>query len=379
DGVEMQGNFGTDADSGRDNFTAIYPGSMASGYTQISKITGAFRRTNNDLGFSMLDYAMASVQGTSTEFDSMRRLYRLVSQHLRYTHFDIQDDSSMTFIGYGDGSGFSLNDATVYSKAGTEMPSTVGGQCHDYGTILAALARTSGIVARTTSSQAGLGGWADHYFTEAYIPDLPHHGGKAARTGGTASDTDPWYVFDATDPRGSGTDMPWGYHGESIAPRVEYGRAKLVMWGPPLDGIWDVVTTKLGWNPLFDGTVYTGDVTSLASAYSTGPEFWLTASGVTGWIGYGDKDVYRISKSTTGAKAVRVRSLPSGGEYIAPLLCLAPVGAFPVMSEKCATPMAHQNLPAGESYVVVFNDTPDVNYSRILRGDSIQYVLELEY
>ena len=40
---------------------------------------------------------------------------------------------------------------------------------------------------------------------------------------------------------------------------------------------------------------------------------------------------------------------------------------------------AHQDLPAGESYVVVFNNTPDVNYSRILRGDTIQYVLELEY
>jgi hypothetical protein len=379
DGVEMQGNFGTDADSGRDNFTAIYPGSMNWGYTPVAKITGAFRRTNNDTGFSMLDYAMASAQGTTTEFETMRRLYRIVSQHLRYTHFDIQDDSSMTFIGYGDGNGFSLDDAVKYSKAGTEMPSTVGGQCQDYGTILAALARSSGIVARATSSQAGLGGWGDHYFTEAYIPDLPHHDGKTARTGGTASDTDPWYVFDATDPKGPASDLSWGYYGEAIAPRAEYGRAMLVMLGAPYGGVWDVVTTKLDWDPLFAGTVYTGDVTSVASAYSSGPEFWLTASGVTGWIGFGDKDVYRISKEVTRAKAVRVRALPSGGEYIAPVLCVGSTGTFPTMPEKCANPASHQNLPAGESYVVVFNNTPDVNYSRVLRGDSIQYVLELEY
>jgi hypothetical protein len=378
DGVDMLANFGTDADNGRAHFTAIYPGSMNWGYTQVSKITGAFRRTNSDGGLSMLDYAMASVQGTSTEFESMRRLYRLVSQRLRYTHYDIQDDSSMTFFSNGDGTGFSLNDAAISSKAGAELAATNGGQCQDYSTILAALARSSGIVARAISSQSGLGGWGDHYFTEAYISDLPHHGGKTARTGGAASDADPWYVFDATDPKGSATEMSWGYYGEAIAPRAEYGRAMLVMLGPPY-GTWDVSTTKVGWDPQNTGTVYANDVTSVATAYSSGPEYWLAESGVTGWIGFGDKDVYRISKETTGAKAVRVRTLPSGGEFIAPVLCVAPASASPALPAKCDNPAARQTLPAGESYVIVFNNTPDVNFSRILRGDTIQYVLELEY
>lgn len=378
DGADVLANFGTDADNGRAHFTAIYPGSIDWGYTQVSKITGAFRRTNSDTGLSMLDYAMASAQGTSTEFESMRRLYRLASQHLRYTHYDIQDDSSMTFFSYGDGTGFSLDAAATYSKPGTELPATNGGQCQDYSTILAALARSSGMVARAISSQSGLGGWADHYFTEVYISDLPHHGGKTARTGGTASDTDPWYVFDATDPKGSASEMSWGYYGEAIAPRAEYGRAMLTMLGPPY-GTWDVSTTKLGWDPLNTGTVYASDVTSVANAYSSGPEFWLTISGVTGWIGFGDKDVYRISKETTGAKAVRVRTLPSGGEYVAPVLCVAPASPSLALPAKCEKPAARQTLPAGESYVVVFNNTPDVNFSRVLRGDTIQYVLELEY
>lgn len=378
DGVNLQSNFGTDADGGRDQFTAIYPGSMDWGYTQVTKITGAFRRTNSELGYSMLDYAMAATEGTNTEFESMRRLYRLVSQRLRYTHFDIQDDSSMTFMGNGESPDFTANDAAIYSKAGTELPSTVGGQCQDYSTILAALARSSGIIARATSSQSGLGGWGDHYFTEVLLSDLPHQGGKTAKTDGTASDTDPWYVFDATDPKGSGSELYWGYYGEAIAPRAEYGRAMVLMYGPP-SRPWDVVTTKIGWDPLFAGTVYTGDVTSVASAYSSGSEFWLTASGVTGWIGFGDKDAYRISKEATGAKAVRVRSLPSGGEYFAPVLCVAPANGSPVLPTKCAAPATRQNLPAGESYLVVFNDTGDVNYSRVLRGDTLQYVLELEY
>lgn len=378
DGVDMQGNFGSDADNLRDNFTAIYPGSIEWGYWQVSKITGAFRRTNNDNGYSMLDYAMASTQGTTTEFESMRRLYRLVTQRFRYSHFDLQDDSSMTFIGYGDGTSFSIDDAAKYSKAGTELESTVGAQCHDYGTVLAALARATGMVSRTVSSQSGLGGWGEHYFTEVYLPDLPHHGGKTARTGGTASDRDPWYVFDATDPSNGMQDLYWTYYGESIAPRAEYGRAMLVTFGAPF-GTWDISTTKLTWDPLFTGTLYASDVTSVAAAYFAGPEYWLTTSGVTGWIGYGEKDAYRISKETTRAKAVRVRALPSGGEYLTPMLCVGSATGSPSLPDTCANPATRQPLPAGESYVVVFNSARHVDYARNLHGDSVQYVLELEY
>jgi hypothetical protein len=103
---------------------------------------------------------------------------------------------------------------------------------------------------------------------------------------------------------------------------------------------------------------------------------WLTESGVTGWLGYGEKDVYRISKTITGAKAVRVRTLPSGGEYLVPKLCVGSVANSPVMPEKCANPSTHVDLPAGESYVVVFNDSGNL---QTVHGDTVQYILELEW
>ena len=45
-------------------------------------------------------------------------------------------------------------------------------------------------------------------------------------------------------------------------------------------------------------------------------------------------------------------------------------------ASRCSNASTHYNLPAGESYVVVFNDAPE---SQSQRGDLIQYVLELEY
>lgn len=67
-------------------------------------------------------------------------------------------------------------------------------QCFDYGTALAALARSVGVLARPISSTGWLAGWANHAFTEAYIPQstLPQHGGKVSSDPGSAnSDGDP--------------------------------------------------------------------------------------------------------------------------------------------------------------------------------------------
>jgi hypothetical protein len=120
------------------------------------------------------------------------------------------------------------------------------------------------------------------------------------------------------------------------------------------------------------------DVYAVSAAYTSGPEFWLTASGVKGWLGFGEKDVYRISKELSGAKAVRVRTLPSGGEYLSPKLCVGSAANMPVLTTRCSNAATWYALPAGESYVIVVNDADDVP-NRNLRGDTVQYVLELEY
>jgi len=75
---------------------------------------------------------------------------------------------------------------------------------------------------------------------------------------------------------------------------------------------------------------------------------------------------------------VRVRTLPSGGEYLAPKVCVGSVANVPIMPDPCANPSTWHALPSGESYVVVFSAAEDVP-ARYLRGDSVQYVLELEY
>jgi hypothetical protein len=378
DGVSMQAPFGADDDHFRDHFSAFYDGSLAFGYTPRTKITGSFRRTQDETFFSMLDIALAATEGTTSEFESMRRLYRIVSQRIRYNRPDIQDDSSITMMGRENG--LTPNEASEFSKPGTELLGNQWtGQCFEYGTVLTAIARSAGILARPVSSANWLGGWGNHVFTEAYIPRLPEHGGKrTSSNSGPNSDTDPWYTFDATDPNGTAV-LPrvFTVYSEAIAPRAQYGKTALVLQGPPTNPV-DAVTNPPTWDPLSYDTVSASGVTTVSAAYASGPEFWLTASGVTGWLGYGEKDVYRISKKVTGAKAVRVRTLPAGGEYLVPKLCVGSVANVPVMPDRCPNAATWYALPQGESYVVVFNDAEDMP-NRYLRGDSIKYVLELEY
>jgi len=272
--------------------------------------------------------------------------------------------------------------ALLVSKPPAEFPNDrlQSGQCFDYGTILAALARASGIVSRVVQSNNTLGGWGNHVFAEAYIPTLPQHGGKIANNNSSAnSDSDHWYVFDSTDPAGTGVNpRQFTVYSEAIGPRAQYGRAAVVLSGP-LPAPIDAITNNLTWDPLSTALVPAAGVTTVSAAYQSGPEFWITASGVTGWLGFGEKDVYRISKTTTGAKSIRVRTLPSGGEYLVPKLCVGSVANSPVLPDRCADANTLYTLPAGESYVVVFNDAVDQPDHRNLRGDSVQYVLELEY
>jgi hypothetical protein len=377
DGVAMQGPYGADRDNLRDHFSAFYDGWLEVGYTPTTMITGSFRRTQDESFPSMLDIAAASMDGTTTEFESMLRLYRIVAQRIRYNRPAIPDDSSDVVV--GGGNGLSPELAFWYSLNGLELEGSSSGQCFEYGTALAALARSAGILARPVSSRSWLGGWGNHVFTEAYMPGLPQHGGKRTSSNASSnSDTDPWYAFDATDPNAVGL-FPRSFttHSEAVAPRAQFGKAAFVLQGPLSPAI-DAVTNPPTWDPLSTATVGASGVTTVSAAYSSGPEFWLTASGVTGWIGYGEKDVYRISKTVTGARAVRVTTLPGGSSGLELKLCVGSVSNVPIMPDRCWDAASTYTLPAGESYVVVFSDSEDMP-ARYLRGDVAKYVLDLEY
>src|SRR5690606_33374883 len=108
--------------------------------------------------FSMLDFAVAASEGTTTEFETMRRLYRLLAQRVRYGRMDIRDDSTRILIIYGGE--FTPDEAkTVASTPGYELPNEKRsqGECFDYATTLVAVARSVGIVSRSVSVSS-LGG-----------------------------------------------------------------------------------------------------------------------------------------------------------------------------------------------------------------------------
>jgi hypothetical protein len=380
DGVGVHVPHGTDRDNLRDHFTAHYDGRRDLGYFPTTLLTGSFRRTNSEIDPSMLDIAAASIDGTTTEFESMLRLYRIVSQRIKYNRPDLHDDSADVMI--GEFSPFESTLAFWYSLPGmelTELQTT--GQCYEYGHVLTALARSAGILARPISSASWLGGWGNHVFAEAYVPNLPQHGGKRTSSNSSSrSDTDPWYTFDATDPNFVGLEpRMFTKYSEAVAPRAQFGRAAMVLEGVAPAEI-DAVTNPLTWDPLSTAEVGTSGLTDVSSAYASGPEFWLTASGVTGWLGYGEKDVYRVSKSVTGARAVRVTPVsdPGGSWNLDIKLCIGSVSNSPVMPDRCWDAASTYTLPPGESYVVVFNDGEDMP-ARYLRGDVAKYVLDLVY
>jgi hypothetical protein len=262
--------------------------------------------------------------------------------------------------------------------------------CYDYAFLLTSLARTSGIVARSVSG-GNIAGFGDHQFTEAFIPDLPHHGGYQSQNSGQVSDQDPWYVFDSTSPfAGRGEEgLRWLFHGEAIAPRAMYAKATIEV--RPTDrgpATFEVLTVDVDWTPSYDewiGQKKTAElpadqIADLSSVYASGPTHWLTRSGATGFIGFSDKDVYRVSKAATGASKVRVSMVGSSSSPLRPVLCLAlATEPSPTMPGMCETPAESVTLLDGEFYVAVFNITPMASETYPMRGDSIQYELSLEY
>lgn len=391
DGMPMHGSYGPDADHARDHFTSEVDPPTEVDYSVSTRLDAAFRRTGGLQAYSMLDYAMAAADGTPSEFESMRRLFRLVAQRLYYTAPNhIGDATDLLRVAADSSEWFTPDLAAQAGQPGVELPSPMGAECFDYAFLMTSLARTSGIVARTVSG-GSIAGFGHHQFTEAFIPDLPHHGGYQSSIGGQLSDQDPWYVFDTTSVfGGQGQEgLRWQIHGEAIAPRAMYAKAtvevRAVADGPVT---FQVLTVDADWTPTYDewtghtrsGFLPADQILDLSNAYSSGPEHWLTSSAATGFIGFSDKDLYRISKAATGATSVKVRTVGSNGSPLRPMLCIASVAqGMPSMPEMCETPAESVTLPDGESYVAVFNITPMASETYPMRGDTIQYELSLEY
>jgi len=401
DGVEQQGPYGPDNDNLRDHFMAQYE--FSAPYLTYHQLTGAFRRTQDPSGFSLLDLAVAAAQGTTSELESMRRLYRVVAQKIRYTRQTYQDDISSLVLA---DTAFTPEDARRYAKPNSDLSTTdgiFGGMCYEYGAVLTSIARSAGIIARQVSSDSPVGGWGNHVFMEAFIPNVPQHGGTVNSSSTSAnSDTDPWYAFDATPPEGSGGfeyRYVWPRYSEGIAPRAQYGKAAFVLLGWKVSG---VRTTKVDWNP-FGPTEGVGetDVLQLASAYGAGPDYWLSRSGITGFLGRGEKDVFRVNKAASGASTVSVRLASGSSTTLTPKLCIGPYidpnsppvedagdGSSPrwtaSLPEPCSNRATTLALPEGDSVVVVFHDEGyDVDDyvngdNRLKYGDSVQYELTLQ-
>ncbi len=400
DGVEQQGAYGPDKDNLRDHFMAQYE--FSAPYLTYHQLTGAFRRTQAGSGFSLLDHAVAAAQGTTNELESMRRLYRVVAQKLRYTRQTYQDDISSLFLV----DTLTPEDTRRYAKPSSDLSTSEdihGGMCYEYGAMLTSIARSAGIVARQVSSDSPVAGWGNHVFMEAFIPTLPQHGGTVTSNSSSAnSDTDPWYAFDATPPEAAGGfqyKTIWPRYSEGIAPRAQYGKAAFVLSGQKVRG---VRTTKVDWDPFGPlENVGEDDVLQLATAYGSGPDYWVSRSGISGWLGRGEKDVYRINKAATGARAISVRLAAGSSTTLSPKLCIGPYidpssppiddgeGAPPrwtaSIPEPCANRATTLSLPDGDSVVVVFHDEgydPDdyvYGDDRLKYGDSVQYELDLEY
>ena len=401
DGVEQQAAYGPDKDNLRDHFMAQYEFSPP--YLTYHQLTGAFRRTQDPTGFSLLDLAVAAAQGTTNELESMRRLYRLVAQKIRYNRQTYQDDISSLVL---SDTLFTPEDALRYAKPNSDLSTTegvFGGMCYEYGAVLTSIARSAGIIARQVSSDSPVGGWGNHVFMEAFIPNLPQHGGTVNSSSSSPnSDADPWYAFDATPPESFGGfeyRNVWPRYSEGIAPRSQYGKAAFVLLGEKVRG---VRTTKVDWDPFgsTEGVAET-DVLQLASAYGSGPDYWLSRSGIKGILGRGEKDVYRINKAATGASSVSVRSAAGSSTTLNPRLCIGPYidpnsapvdpgseGSVPrwtaLLPEPCTNRATTLSLPEGDSVIVVFHDEgyalDDVVYgdNRSKYGDSVQYELTLQ-
>ncbi len=403
-----------DADHLRDNFTMIVqvPNQDENGqpilldeHSAWVTYTSSFRRpAERDYDYSVLDYAMASADGTATEFETMLRLYRFMNHRKKYADSNAALESAADLLGTSAESDpdEALSLSKVCSQPSYDSPAsfTTGSTvCFNYARGLASLARSVGIAARA----ANVG---SHAITEAHMPTLPLHGGNLENDPSSPpADSDHWYVFDVTDhPSNPERDMnltlsdgelqrlpgfrdftiPW----ESIAPRGQYcmtGKITGPFKSTPnmTHCLW--VTTTNDWEVTpgvgvgSAGTLDGSMVNVLAPEYNAQNDYWITGADVSGWLGFASKDVYRIDKDTVNAEYIRVSVVPSSSSTnLVPKICFLPTplreNGIINMRYRCHDAASIRRIPDGESYVVVFNDSN--NLTRF-HGDVAQYRIEV--
>lgn len=397
----------SDIDHQRDNFTMIVqtPGRdennqpvLLDAHSAKVTYTSAFRRADDrHFDYALLDYAMASADGTTTPFETMLRLFRFMNHRKRYVNGNPTLENAAESLG---ASGWDDPDEMLAlvekcSQPSHDSPSGfVKGSavCYNYARLLASLARSVGVVARAVNA-------GSHAVTEAFMPTLPIHGGHVlSDPASPQADADHWYVFDATDhpshPESNGVlseealqrlpGHPFTFttRWESVAPRGQYCMAGKVL-GPfnPDVALCVWVTTTVGWELTPNGMEYSLDgsmVDILAPQYNAYNDFWITETGAEGWLGFGEKDIYRIRKETVDADYIRVRVLPSSGSSnLVPKICFVPAPlkeGVTNMSHRCSDAAAVRRIPEGDTYVVVFNDSN--NLARY-HGDVVQYQVEI--
>jgi beta propeller repeat protein len=285
--------FGGDDDAERDEYSAYY----SNGDNQRVYTLWSFKK--NIGPSSVLDLSIAAIDGTGDQFEAMQKLYRLVNQRIdwwfptyNYDVENILNDNN------GKNIGLTYSDAETYSDENTDLTANypgkiVEGQCMDFGNVLTAMSRSVGIPARATTATK-IFGWGYHVWTEVYLPDdfLPKQDGKTTSDGTTDSDSDNWYLFDSCDNYGS--DSPSKTHAEeAIDPRVDYYRSSTALSG--IEAYF--YTYDINWNPKHTGPG--GNPKNITSEYKTDVEFWITGNSASGVLGWGDKDFYRISLTSS--------------------------------------------------------------------------------
>jgi transglutaminase-like putative cysteine protease len=371
-------DWAVDSDHGRDEWSVHYPNDQG----PVNHELDSFAQSDPTM-VSVLELALAAADGTNNEFDAALRLYRLINQRILYWHEWYAPGTNLGIDAMlGDDPTESppyfrltTDDARLYSLNNKDLSNAATyklspGVCYDFAAGLVALARSLGIPARQVTGRDGFG-WSNtiHSWTEIHISptDLPKQGGLTA--GGTPSDNDSWYVFDATDHFLNNPDpnQRWMHTEESIDPRVDYYWTSVNSGAVPATSIvvspqdWCVPGGDTTCNPSFEDVL---------SSYSTPTEFWVApGSSVKGWLGGGDRDIFRVN--LTGNATV---SLSASGD-LGVAFCtfdFAPSPSQPL--SRCTAPVTSQTLSSGQWTIEVLNTAPiDGSHG----GNYVEYTLSV--
>lgn len=418
---DEDGEFGgSDGDRGRDEYTIYY--NRPGGFRWPAYDTMSFRSRPNQV--SIHELAIAAADGATNEFDAMLPLFRLVNQRVNwstmwrcYNHNDCSIDylfgcyhagSELDEFGGCGGNPvkpLTIDDARIYSKNMTDLSTAVvepwtkvvEGQCNDFAAGLISLARSLGIPSRQAAANNGFA-WNFHSWAEVFIPDeqLPKQGGRKCPTNGicTISDTENWYVFDATDNAietcKSGEydalcpvddflchEECWAHSEESIDPRVDYYNS--FVKNHISHGYFDkfpdsIYVPNHHWCAPVPNEEYrctdeqkNDQVFALLDDYSKQLEYWITDSSTESWLSYGDKDIYRIRIGLGGA----IVEIVSSQDLVA-VYCPYEDGVDPPPFSRCIGPFQNRYLGPGYYTIQVFNNSPgDGAY----RGNYVPYTI----